>query len=166
MIILIKSCCPYTQTFQSKRRFDAKTGKCVSSLHWLIHLQLSLNMYTDYSLSLSLFLTKPGKLLCGPVIFKLDSGPGRIVASIKSVLKRERVLRDGIDHPSWAAELNKCAARNARSLRDHLSPQHMIGQNMFYWKNQWKRRDRGRRRQGDGLFPPEGAPSSILSWAL
>ena len=37
-----------------------------------------------------------GKLLAGPVVLKLDSGPGRIVASIDSIAKREEYLERGL----------------------------------------------------------------------
>ena len=37
-----------------------------------------------------------GKLLRGPVIFKVDSGPGRIVASEESISKREAFLEMGL----------------------------------------------------------------------
>ena len=36
--------------------------------------------------------SKPGKLFAGPVVLKLDSGPGRIVASHDSILKGEAYL--------------------------------------------------------------------------
>ena len=37
-----------------------------------------------------------GKLLCGPVILKVDSGPGRIIASLESVTKRAEFLENGL----------------------------------------------------------------------
>ena len=37
-----------------------------------------------------------GKLLAGPVVFKLDSGPGRIVASHDSISKREAYFEMGL----------------------------------------------------------------------
>ena len=37
-----------------------------------------------------------GKLLSGPVVLKLDSGPGRIVASHASILKREQYFDMGL----------------------------------------------------------------------
>ena len=37
-----------------------------------------------------------GKLLCGPVILKVDSGPGRIIASMESILKRVKFLELGL----------------------------------------------------------------------
>ncbi|KAI2493544.1 hypothetical protein MHU86_21011 [Fragilaria crotonensis] len=37
-----------------------------------------------------------GKLLAGPVVLKLDSGPGRIVASHESILKREGYFERGL----------------------------------------------------------------------
>jgi hypothetical protein len=37
-----------------------------------------------------------GKILCGPVILKLDSGPGRIVASHASISKREEFRKMGL----------------------------------------------------------------------
>ena len=40
--------------------------------------------------------TTTGKLLAGPVILKLDSGPGRIVASLDSISKREAYLEMGL----------------------------------------------------------------------
>ncbi len=37
-----------------------------------------------------------GRLLCGPVILKVDSGPGQIVASEESILKRAEFLEMGL----------------------------------------------------------------------
>jgi hypothetical protein len=37
-----------------------------------------------------------GKLLCGPVILKVDSGPGRMVASAESIRKRAEYLEMGL----------------------------------------------------------------------
>ena len=37
-----------------------------------------------------------GKLLCGPVILKIDSGPGRIIANLESVTKRAEFLEMGL----------------------------------------------------------------------
>jgi hypothetical protein len=37
-----------------------------------------------------------GKLLAGPVVLKLDSGPGRIVSSHESILKREGYFERGL----------------------------------------------------------------------
>ncbi len=37
-----------------------------------------------------------GKLLCGPVVLKVDSGPGRIVASEQSITKRAELLEKGL----------------------------------------------------------------------
>jgi hypothetical protein len=37
-----------------------------------------------------------GKLLCGPVILKVDAGPGRMVADIKSITKRAEFLEMGL----------------------------------------------------------------------
>ncbi|KAI2492280.1 hypothetical protein MHU86_22287 [Fragilaria crotonensis] len=44
----------------------------------------------------SSFDAETGKLLAGPVILKLDSGPGRIVASHESISKREAFLEMGL----------------------------------------------------------------------
>ena len=41
-------------------------------------------------------VTCTGKLLAGPVVLKLDSGPGRIVASHESILKREAYYERGL----------------------------------------------------------------------
>jgi hypothetical protein len=37
-----------------------------------------------------------GKLLCGPVILKVDSGPGRIIANLESISKRAEFLELGL----------------------------------------------------------------------
>ena len=37
-----------------------------------------------------------GKLLCGPVILKVDSGPGQMIANIESILKRAKFLEQGL----------------------------------------------------------------------
>ena len=37
-----------------------------------------------------------GKLLCGPVILKVDSGPGRLVASADSISRREKLKEMGL----------------------------------------------------------------------
>jgi hypothetical protein len=37
-----------------------------------------------------------GKLLAGPVVLKLDLGPGRLVASHESKLKREGYFKRGL----------------------------------------------------------------------
>ena len=37
-----------------------------------------------------------GKLLCGPVILKVDSGPGRIIANLESITKRAEFLEMGL----------------------------------------------------------------------
>ena len=37
-----------------------------------------------------------GKLLCGPVILKVDSGPGRIIATMESITKRAEFLEMGL----------------------------------------------------------------------
>jgi len=37
-----------------------------------------------------------GKLLCGPVILKVDSGPGRLVANAESIRKREDFMERGL----------------------------------------------------------------------
>lgn len=42
------------------------------------------------------FDTVTGKLLCGPVILKLDAGPGRIIADVDSILRREEFFNLGL----------------------------------------------------------------------
>ncbi len=37
-----------------------------------------------------------GKLLCGPVILKVDSGPGRMIANIESISKRAKFFYQGL----------------------------------------------------------------------
>ena len=37
-----------------------------------------------------------GKLLCGPVILKVDSGPGRIIANLENITKRAEFLEMGL----------------------------------------------------------------------
>jgi hypothetical protein len=41
-------------------------------------------------------LNTPGKLLCGPVILKVDSGPGRIIANLDSISKRAAFSERGL----------------------------------------------------------------------
>ena len=42
------------------------------------------------------FDANTGKLLCGPVILKVDSGPGRIIANMESIAKREAFRELGL----------------------------------------------------------------------
>ncbi len=37
-----------------------------------------------------------GKLLCGPVILKVDSGPGRMIANLESISKRAKFFEQGL----------------------------------------------------------------------
>ena len=65
-----------------------------SLLNDYIH-QVILPLYPNISKTTA-FDTRTGKLLHGPVILKLDSGPGRIVASYDSILKREALAEMGL----------------------------------------------------------------------
>ena len=76
---------PLYPNISKRASFDAVTGKsapCFESF--------------ETSLTLIIVHATSGKLLCGPVVFKLDSGPGRIVASLDSILKREEYLEMGL----------------------------------------------------------------------
>ncbi len=57
--------------------------------------QVILPLYPNISKATA-FEPTTGKLLHGPVILKLDSGPGRMVASFDSILRREELAEKGL----------------------------------------------------------------------
>jgi hypothetical protein len=57
-----------------------------------------------------------GKLNCGPVILKVDAGPGRIVSS-ELVLEQREDFRTRINHSHGLTECNERTTRHDRSLQ-------------------------------------------------
>jgi hypothetical protein len=73
--------------------FNAKTGK---SAHNVASGLLLLVLPASTLLTSIVFTPASGRLLCGPVILKVDSGPGRMVASAESISKRSKFLEMGL----------------------------------------------------------------------
>jgi hypothetical protein len=81
-----------------------------SLLNHYIH-QVILPLYPNIS-KMTAFDRRTGKLLHDVVILKLDSGPGRIVASYDSILKREALVEMGL--------LVMSGLRNATSVQQEM----------------------------------------------
>ena len=108
-----------------------------------------------------------GKLLRGPVVFKLDSGPGRIVASLDSISKREEYFEMGL--------IILSGLPNSTSVQQEMDALYGPFKSATYDRAEYvlmeKIKERGqqiRRRQGGGrdkavMLPLGAAPTSILS---
>jgi hypothetical protein len=109
-----------------------------------------------------------GKLLCGPVFFKIDSGPGRIVASLDGILKRDEYFEKGLFILSGLP--------NSTSVQQEMDAVYGPFKSATYDRAEHivmtmiKERGRGeQRRRGEGIVvPPEGRAggANILSLGI
>ena len=70
-------------------KFDAKTGKKAGRFFLLLFLP-------NKGVNSNLLLQSIGRLLCGPVILKVDSGPCRMEASAESITQSTKFLERGL----------------------------------------------------------------------
>ena len=77
-----------------------------------------LPLYPNISKMAKFDPNNPGKLLCGPVILKVDSGPGRIIANLDSISKRATFRELGLFiRMGLPKQCHECQPGEGRSLR-------------------------------------------------
>ena len=131
--------------------FDVATGT-LALCSKIILIMTNNTHCSSYSLS--------GKLLCGPVVFKIDSGPGRIVASMESILKRHEYFEKGL--------IILSGLPNSTSVQQEMDALYGPFKSATYDRAEQlvmeMLKERGAMRRGaGGVPPPGGGGASILS---
>jgi hypothetical protein len=120
--------------------------------------QVILPLYPNISKTTA-FEPTSGKLLHGPVILKLDSGPGRIVASYDSILRREALAEMGL--------IILAGLPNATSVQQEMDALYGAFKSATYDRGEMvlmeKMRARGAAARNDNARIAAAAAGSILT---